>query len=129
MDCWLNGSAFRVLALGTGSRHDKVAPGRGGRKYSVVGEPVLAWMGDQGGESFQEDERIEYDMCCTVAPGMAELEQDATTFVQREPFARERGTTNVPCQMLQPLALVRRYTHLRVQREPVERCAEVAGRS
>ena len=42
----------------------------------MIGELMLARMGDEGREAFQEDQRLEDDVGRAVAPGVTELGQE-----------------------------------------------------
>ena len=105
----------RCIALVPGGGHDEIAPRGGRRQHAVIGEQVLARMGDERGEALEEDERLEDDVGCAVAPGVAELEQHAAALVQGEALVGESGTTYVSREMLEPLAVVSRHAHSCVQ--------------
>lgn len=79
--------------------HDEVAPRRSGGEYAVIGELMLARMGDEGREAFQEDQRLEDDVGRAVAPGVTELEQDAPLVVEREALGGEGGARDVAAEM------------------------------
>ena len=94
-----------------------------------MGELMFARMGDEGREAFQEDQRLEDDVGRAVAPGVTELEQDAPLIVERKALGGECRARDVATEMFEPLAVVGFDANLRVQREPVDRRAQLAGGS
>ena len=109
--------------------HDEVTPRRSGGEYAVIGELMLAGMRNEGRKPFQEDQWLEDDVGRAVAPGMSELEQDAPLVVEREALGGEGGARDVATEMFEPLAVVGLDANPRVQREPVDRRAQLAGSS
>ena len=68
----------------------------------MIGEQVLARMRDERGEALEEDQRLEDEVSGAVAPGTAELEEDAAALVEGEALARERGSANVASTFKRP---------------------------
>jgi len=63
--------------------NDVVAPGGGGREHAVVGHEVRARTGDEGGQAFDEDERLEDDVGGAVGPGVGKFGLEANYFVEQ----------------------------------------------
>ena len=84
----------------------------------MVGQQGTARAWNQGGQAFDEGERVEDEMGRAIAPRTTELMRHSSVGQERETLGRERRPGDVAGEPLELLALVVLDPHCRVQREP-----------
>ena len=70
------------------------------------------------GETFEEDQRLENDVRRAITPGASEPVNDPAVGRETQALRGERRARDVPTQVLQTVAIVRRDAHRGVQGEP-----------
>ena len=89
------------------------------REDTVVSHQIAAWPRDQRRESGQELDWLEHKMAGAVLVRGLELIHHLPCRVRAQPFQRQGGSGDVSTQPLNPVTLVWRTRHRRIQREPV----------
>ena len=98
-----------------------------GRQDAVVSHQVAPWSRHQRRESGQELDWLEHKMAGAVPVRGLELVDHLPGPVRAQPFQRQCRSGDVAAQPLDPLTLVWRTRHRRIQREPVSRHRERFG--
>ena len=80
--------------------HNEMAQWGGGRKNAVVGELMLARVGQDGDEALDERERLEDDGAGAIAPRGAQFPEDIAILGDGESALGEWGLRDVPAQAL-----------------------------
>jgi len=108
-------------------RHHRTAMLGVGGEDAVVSHQVAPWSRHQRRESGQELDRLEHKMVGAVPVRRLQLIHHLPCPVRAQPFQRQCGSGDVSTQPLDPVTLVWRTRHRRIQREAVSRHRERFG--